>query len=228
MSANNGRAVVSWSGGKDSCLACYLALQQGWQVAYLLNMISQEFMRSGGHGVDYRLMQEQGRAMGIPMHQSQYGRDNYEQVFKAALAELREREGVTALITGDIYLQEHRDWVERVAAEAGLKPVFPLWGMEPLTVTQEFLRLRFQSLVVALQAELMGEEWLGRWLNDAFVHELLAEGKVDPAGERGEFHTFVVDGPLFHRRIDITEVGKVLRDKRWFLDIVRYEVKDKQ
>lgn len=220
------KAVVSWSGGKDGCYACYLAPSLGYQVSFLLTMVSRQFQRSGGHGIEARLMHRQAEATGIGMLQQDYAGDDYEEMFKSALRRLQ-GEGVQALVTGDIYLQEHRDWVERVAGEVGLEAVFPLWEMKPGEVTRGFIGAGFEALVVALQADQLGEEWLGRQVDAGFLSDLLALGKVDPEGERGEYHTFVLDGPLFRRRIAVLETGRVLRDGRWFLDIPRYELREK-
>jgi len=220
------KAVVSWSGGKDSCYACYLAPSLGYQVSSLLTMVSRQFQRSGGHGIEVQLMRRQAEATGIRMLQQEYAGDNYEEMFKSALRQLKQ-EGVQALVTGDIYLQENRDWVERVAGEVGLEAVFPLWGMKPGEVNRGFIGAGFEALVVALQADQLGEEWLGRRVDADFLADLLALGKVDPEGERGEFHTFVLDGPLFKKRIAVLETGRVLRDGCWFLDIPRYELREK-
>ena len=220
------KAVVSWSGGKDGCYACYLAPSLGYQVSSLLTMVSRQFRRSGGHGIEARLMRRQAEATGIRMLQQEYAADNYEEMFKSALRELRGK-GVQALVTGDIYLQEHRDWVERVAGEVGLEAVLPLWRMKPGEVTRGFIGAGFEALVVATQADQLGEEWLGRRVDAKFISELMALGRVDPEGERGEFHTFVLDGPLFKKRIEVLETGRVLRDGRWFLDIPRYELHEK-
>lgn len=218
------KAVASWSGGKDGCYACYLAPSFGYEVSFLLTMVSRQFQRSGGHGTEAKLMRLQAEAAGIRMLQQEYAGDNYEEVFKAALTQLKQ-EGVQALVTGDIYLQEHRDWVERVAGEVRLKAVLPLWGMKPGEVTRSFVGAGFQALVVALQADQLGQEWLGRRVDASFLSEL-PKG-VDPEGERGEFHTFVLDGPFFRKRIEVLETGRVLRDGRWFLDIPRYELREK-
>ena len=220
------KAVVSWSGGKDSCYACYLAPSLGYQVSSLLTMVSRQFQRSGGHGIEVQLMRRQAEATGIRMLQQEYAGDNYEERFKSGLRQLQ-GEGAQALVTGDIYLQENRDWVERVAGEVGLEAVFPLWGMKPGEVNRGFIGAGFEALVVALQADQLGEEWLGRRVDADFLADLLALGKVDPEGERGEFHTFVLDGPLFKKRVEVLETGRVLRDGRWFLDIPRYELREK-
>lgn len=215
---------ASWSGGKDSCLACYRAVAQGLEVAYLVNMISEEFKRSGGHGVHFQLMLAQAEAMGIPMMQPEFTRDNYEAQLKGAIAELK-AQGISGMVTGDIYLQEHRDWEERVCGDMGIEAILPLWGEDTQALMAEFIEAGFEAIVVATQADLLGEMWLGRKVDKQLVEDLRRYApKVDLCGEAGEFHTFVTDGPLFRTPIRILETRPLLRDGRWFLDIVRYEV----
>ncbi len=226
MNGGNHRAFVSWSGGKDSCLALYRALAQGWQVPYLLTMVSREYNRSGAHGVEAAVMQAQAECLGLPMVQRLFERDTYEAEFKSAIAQFK-HEGVEAVVTGDLYLDEHRQWIDRVCRETGIGPVRPLWEQPLPGLFQEFVEAGFRAVVVSADATLMGEGWVGRWLDDSFKSDLLASGKVDLMGELGEYHTLVVDGPMFRKRLDIQETGSVLRDGRWFLDIRRYGLVDK-
>ncbi|MBI2846639.1 MAG: diphthine--ammonia ligase [Chloroflexi bacterium] len=226
MRVSNSRAFVSWSGGKDSCLALHRALARGWQVPYLLTMVSREFGRSGAHGVEARVMQAQAEAMGIPMVQRLFDRDTYEAEFKAAIAQFK-GEGMGTMVTGDLYLDDHRVWMDRVCQETGIQAVRPLWEAGLTALFQEFLDTGFEALVVSADASLMGDGWVGRWLDASFEEDLQALGKVDLMGELGEYHTLVVDGPLFRKRLEIQETAAVLRDGRWFLDIRRYALADK-
>ncbi|MEA2085924.1 MAG: hypothetical protein U9O84_02645, partial [Chloroflexota bacterium] len=107
------KVVVSWSGGKDSCFACHKALAQGYEVSYLINFISREFRRVSFHGTRARLISRQAQAIGIPLVQYTVPPDMslYEQRFKKAVSALK-RNGVEGMVFGDIYLQEHRDWIE--------------------------------------------------------------------------------------------------------------------
>jgi uncharacterized protein (TIGR00290 family) len=218
------RVFSSWSGGKDSALACYEAAMQGNAVVSLLTMVSSEFKRSGAHGIHYQLMYDQAKAMGIPMMQKDFDQDNYEEKFKEAVTDLKS-DGVSGMITGDIYLQEHRDWVERVCREMGITPIIPLWDRPRESVVAEFEQEGFRAIVVSAQADLMDQSWLGREINLQFAADLgRLSPEIDVCGEAGEYHTFVVDGPLFKRPIHITESKPLLREGRWFLDIVRYHI----
>ena len=134
------------------------------------------------------------------------------------------------MVFGDIYLQEHRDWIERVCEEAGVIPVIPLWGIAPERVLREFIEAGFEAVVISVKADVFGEEWLGRKVDCGFLADLkrLGRGKsVDICGEQGEYHTLVVDGPLFRKRMQITYGDRVKRNGYWFLDITRCRVKSK-
>lgn len=223
------QVVASWSGGKDSCLAYYKAVGQGYQVSHLVNFISRQFRRVSFHGVRARLVSRQAQAMGIPLVQYTVPPDMslYEQRFKKAVSVLKRR-GVKGMVFGDIYLQEHRDWVERVCSELGITPILPLWGMAPEHVLSDFIEVGFEAVVVSINAAIFSEEWLGRRINQSFLADLkrLGQGKeIDVCGERGEYHTLVLDGPSFRKRLLAVYGVKVQRDGHWFLDVPRCKLR---
>jgi uncharacterized protein (TIGR00290 family) len=153
----------------------------------------------------------------------------YERTFKKA-ATAQKRQGAEAVVFGDIYLDEHRDWVERVCGEIGLMPVLPLWGKEPEALLKEFIDAGFQAVVVSAKADIFSEEWLGRTIDHGFLGDFkqLVKGRdIDVCGEKGEYHTVVVDGPLFKQRLEITRGDRVQRDGYWFLDVPRCRARSK-
>ncbi|HVN67116.1 MAG TPA: diphthine--ammonia ligase [Candidatus Sulfotelmatobacter sp.] len=214
------KVVVSWSGGKDSCLACYRAQKDGYEVAGLLNCASEEFRRSSGHGVRVELMARQAKAVGLPLYQNIVKTDDYKAKFVARVKELM-RAGVTGVVTGDVYLEDARDWMRNVCREAGAKAIMPLWGRNSREVVLDFIDAGFEAIVVCVKADLLGPEWLGRKIDRAFVSALAeANPRVDLCGENGEFHTFVIGGPLFKDRVRALPGEKVLREGYWLLDLV--------
>lgn len=223
--------VVSWSGGKDSCLACYKALLSDLKVSYLLNFISREG-RSMSHGLDSRLIAAQSQAIGIPIIQREVTWDTYEDIFKATLAELK-RAGIEGAVFGDIHVREHLDWINRTCGEVGITPLELLWGMNPEQVLSEFINAGFEAIVVSVKADLFGEELLGRKIDMDFLEDLRklkSKRDFDICGEYGEYHSFVVDGPIFKKRIKIVESRRSMRGdhwKRWFLDILKWEFEEK-
>lgn len=221
------QVFASWSGGKDSCLACYRAIASGLKVRYLLNMITEDSKRSWTHGLSTELLQMQSQAMGIPLVQRRTTMANYETEFKDVLLTLKQ-EGVRGGVFGDIDLDEHRQWIDRVCQQVEVTPYLPMWGQAQEDVLTDFIRLGFEAIVVVARADLFGEEWLGRKIDLDFVKHLdeLRETKdITPCGEAGEYHTFVTDGPLFSQRIEILETNKVLREGHWFLEILKSDLK---
>jgi len=224
------RVAVSWSGGKDSCLALYKAFQKGLEVSCLLNFVSKDG-RCMAHGVSSKLIVAQSEAIGIPLFQKEVTWETYEEGFKEAARELK-RAGIDGIVFGDIDIVEHIDWVIRVCNEVGVLYMEPLWRLDRLQILKEFVGLGFEAVVVSAEADLFGAEWLGRKVNEAFIDDLLRLRKrnnFDLCGEFGEYHTLVIDGPIFKKRIKIRSCNRVLREdlKRWLLDIAEFSLEEK-
>ena len=208
------KVFSSWSGGKDCALATYKTLLQGYEVVCLLNMISEDGERSRSHGILTQVLGLQSRAIGIPIIHVRSSWEDYEGNFKKTLRELK-KEGIEGGIFGDIDLEEHREWVERVCGELGIKPIIPLWKIGPEKLLSEFLELGFRAKVVATELD---EYLLGKDINKAFITEI-RKFNTHPCGENGEYHTFVIDGPLFKKRLKVREVKREKRNRVWFLEI---------
>jgi len=217
------KVVASWSGGKESCLACYKAISDGYKVSHLLNMISEDGERSRSHGLDAALITAQSQAIDIPVIQRMTTWETYEQEFKTAIYELKQA-GVNGAVFGDIHVQEHKDWVDRVCKELDVKPIMSLWGHGTEDIIAEFIDAGFKAIVVRVKADLLGEEWLGREIDESFIDDLSKLGKIDICGELGEYHTFVTDGPLFKQRIEVLESVKMLKDGYRSLDISKWKI----
>lgn len=222
---DNFTAISSWSGGKDSCLACYKAMKQGYRIKYLLNFVSRESKRGCFHGIEGNLLKFQADLIGIPLVQKEVSPDmkKYEEEFKAAVTELRGKD-IDTMVFGDIYLLEHESWIKRVCNDLKINALEPLWKNSPGKIIEDFVNLGFEAIIVSCKADVMGREFLGRRVDKALAEELRKKD-ICPCGENGEFHTLVVDGPIFSRKIEILESEPVLKQgfwKHWFLDIKRY------
>lgn len=218
--------AASWSGGKDSCFACWKAISHGLKVSHLLNFINTDSTRAMSHGLDRELIALQAQAIGMPILQQKVTWETYEAGFKKALARLKLK-GITGLITGDIYLQEHKDWIDRVCGKSGVKAVLPLWEMDSAQLLTDFIGVGFKAIVVSVKAEFFGKEWLGRQVDGKLASELKAlaeKSKLDVCGEAGEFHTFVYDGPTFKKPIKIGKSVPIVMDSHWTLDILEYSL----
>ena len=191
-------AFFSWSGGKDSMLALHRALVSGVNVEVLLAMFDEGGERSRSHAIPLQLMQAQADALGIELVIGHAGWADYETVFTQRLQEFAAR-GITHGLFGDIDLQPHRDWEEKVCAAAGLRAELPLWQEPRRALVDELLALGYRARVVCVDARFLDASFCGREFDEAFLADL-PEG-VDACGENGEFHTFVFDGPRFARQV---------------------------
>ena len=210
--------VVSWSGGKDSCFACYEAMNKGYDVSYLMNFISDKDRKVRSHGIGADLIRIQAAAIGLPLLQRETSRDRYEQELKEAVRSLNHL-CVKGMIFGDIYIQEHKDWVERVCGELGIEAVEPLWGRDPEKLLLDFIDARFEAVIVSAKRTLVGREWIGQKVGPKFLR-YLKEENIDICGEHGEYHTLVTYGPIFKKKLRIHRSKTTIQDDHWFLDIL--------
>lgn len=224
---NTNELIGSWSGGKDSCLACYKAMGMGYRITFLLNLISKKYQRCCFHGIKKELIDLQAQLIDIPLFQKEVSDDMelYEREFKEAVTSLK-TSGAKGMVFGDIYLEEHRTWVEGVCRELEIRPIEPLWQKKAEEVIEEFVGLGFKAVVVSAQKELFNKDIIGRVVDHKFVDEL-KKRDICPCGENGEFHTFVIGGPIFKKReIAITKSQVILKEgfwPHWFLDIQDYQ-----
>lgn len=211
-------AIATWSGGKDSCLAAYSAASDGYELRFLANTVSRDFRRVRFHGVRAEMITRQADAMRMPLLQQETSPETYKEEFKANLRRGLS-DGVSAVVFGDIHLQDCYAWAGEVCAELGVQLVEPLFGRDPLDVLQTFVASGFKAIVVSTQAALLGKEWVGRAIDETFIRDISRRPGIDPCGENGEYHTLVLDGPLFSSPLVIERSRTVLRDGYWFLDM---------
>lgn len=211
--------IASWSGGKDSCLALWRAVQSGSRAVGLLNMLDESGGRSRSHGLSPALLKAQAAAIGVPLYTASAAWQTYEREFIAALQRCR-RLDVDTVVFGDIDLEEHRAWEEKVCAAAELAPWLPLWQASRLDLVREFVDAGFLARIVVVNTDLMSQNYLGAEFNHALIESMLADG-LDPCGEAGEFHTVVTGGPLFRQPITLREAARQQHQNYVMLD---YEV----
>lgn len=201
----NMMAALSWSGGKDSCLALWRAQQSSENVQFLLTALEETAYRVRSHGVSKALICAQGAALGLQNRFIAASWKDYESCFIEQLRVLKS-DGVQRAIFGDIDLQAHRDWEEKVCAQVGLHALLPLWNENRMTLVQEFLVAGFKARVVCVDGRFLDESYVGCEFDAAFLARLPVT--VDACGENGEFHTFVYDGPNFNHPVQWRSKGK--------------------
>lgn len=210
------KAAVSWSGGKDGCLALMRA-REHYDVTLMLTMFDERGERSRSHGQRREILRAQAERLGLDLVEGRGTWAGYDRGFSTMLREARARD-VSHVIFGDILYEHHRDWARRITAGAGLAAVEPLFGEPTAALFAEFVALPGRALIVTARQSALDESWLGRELSASLVPELVSLG-VDPCGENGEYHSIVVDCPAFIRAIDVRPGARVSSNGCWALDL---------
>jgi len=224
------RSAVLYSGGKDSTMALYHALQES-EVRFLVSMVSDNPESHMYHVPNIKLTSLLAEALGIPLIESRTAGVEEKEVEDLAetLSMLKER-GVDAVYSGALYSEYQRSRIDEVCRRLGLKSVAPLWHRDPIDYMEEVVDLGFRVMVTAVAAEGLDESWLGRIVDRRMISELadLSERYgINPAFEGGEAETLVLDGPIFKKRLEILEYEKKWFFDNGFLDIKRAVLVDK-
>lgn len=213
----NTNLVCSWSGGKDSCFALMKAIATGYSPTVLLNVMNEEGKISRSHGIPKHILNAQADAMQLPIYTINSSWADYEVNFTGTLQLLKNEYDLNYAVFGDIDLQVHRDWEEKVCANAGLQALLPLWQQDRKQLLIQMLESGIETMIVSCN-NTMGESFLGKMLTKEIIPELESLG-VDVCGENGEFHTLVVNCPLFKCRIKVLVSNKIQHNNYWFCEL---------
>lgn len=219
MATHTTPVILSWSGGKDSALALHALMQDpSVDVVGLLTTVTADYDRVSIHGVRRTLLHVQAERLGLPLFETRLAASSsneaYEAAFLASLDEIRgTRADLAHVAFGDLFLEDVRAYRERLLRETGWTPLFPIWGAQTADLARSFISDGFAARLVCVDTTQLDGAFAGR----AFDAQLLADlpASVDPCGERGEFHTFVSDGPPFSAPIPYVCGERVLRDGRF-------------
>lgn len=210
--------IVSWSGGKDSAFALYEIIRNGnYKVYHLLTTITEGYNRVSIHGVRQTLLEAQVKSLGLPLRKvyipKNASNEDYEFKMEEALTEYI-RQGVSSVVFADIFLEEVRKYRETNLSKIGMRGLFPLWGRNTEELAHRFIDAGFQAVITCIDSAVMNKKFVGRSFDKQLLDEL--PSNVDPCGEKGEFHSFVYDGPLFRKGVVYKKGGIILRDKRFY------------
>ncbi|CAM3224708.1 diphthine--ammonia ligase [Filibacter tadaridae] len=209
--------VASWSGGKDSAMAYYRALKVGAIPKRLLTMFEEDEKHSKSHALPIEVLQAQAKSLGVPLIIRGASWNSYEDQFLDAMKDCKAAD-INHGVFGDIDLEDHLKWVQTTCAKVGLEAVHPLW-MEPRRkILEEFIGLGFEAYIIVVNTKMMPAHFVGRKFSTELMEELETLG-IDACGESGEFHTVVVDGPIFGKRIPIIFSNQHERDGYVFLEV---------
>lgn len=211
------RVACSWSGGKDCCLALHRLVQRGLQPAALVTMFTEDCRRTRSHGLLREVIEAQANAIGCPLISANATWAGYEAGLVTCLERVKAL-GIPAVVFGDIDLEDHRLWEERVCSLVGLTPLLPLWQAERMQLLEEWWSAGFSATIVAVRQNVLTRDLLGRTLDRDAIASIIAQG-ADACGEKGEYHTLAVSGPLFNKRVAIRLREQVLMADCWFQDL---------
>lgn len=216
------KLLLSWSGGKDSCVALYeIQETQSYEIAALLTTVTGGYDRISMHGVRRILVEQQEASLGLSLHKvcipQKATNEEYESRMSQVLAKYR-AQGVRSVAFGDLFLEDIRKYRENNLAKIGMKAVFPLWKNNTAELVRKFIELGFKAIVTCADSKVLDRSFVGKVIDEDFLHQLPAH--VDPCGENGEFHSFVFTGPIFRDEIRFTVGELVLRDSFWFCDLL--------
>ncbi len=213
--------LMCWSGGKDSSLALHAVLQDSsLEVKALLTTLTRDYERISMHGVRRSLLLKQAAALGLPLEEvwitSGASNADYESAMKECLLRYRSK-GVKRVVFGDLFLEDIRRYREDRLAELNLTGFFPLWKKDTRKLAEDFIAAGFKALIVCTDPKQIDPSFCGREYDQAFLSDL--PPSVDPCGENGEFHTFVYDGPIFRRPVEVKKGEVVHREGFYFCDL---------
>lgn len=211
--------ALASSGGKDSTLALHRAVTRGLRVTHLLSVVDAESGRVPYHGLRREMLGAQAEALGLELVQEEAGPDGFEEALTRGLGRLVD-DGVRGVVFGNIHLEEIREWYEERVTGRGLEHVEPLWQGDPARLAREFVHFGYRGRVISVNLEDGDPEWLGRDVDDGLLAEIASRPDTDPCGERGEYHSFVWDGPLFRRPVRAREGETMEVEGHRLLDLV--------
>ncbi|MDI3474320.1 MAG: diphthine-ammonia ligase [Thermococcaceae archaeon] len=202
------RVAVLYSGGKDSNYALYWALKKGFEVKYLVSMVSESDESYMYHVPNIHLTELQARAIGIPIVKGFTSGEKEKEVedMKTVLEGLK----IDGVVAGALASEYQKQRVDRVAKELGIESFAPAWHRDPVDYMKEIISI-FDVVIVGTAAYGLDKSWLGRRIDEEALEELIKlneKYRVHVAGEGGEFETFVRDAPFFRAKVVFDEVEK--------------------
>lgn len=197
------KAFMNWSGGKDSAVCLYKALQsKQFNIQCLLTNVNALHNRISMHGVRRSLLEAQAESIGIPLQTIELPQQptmkEYEEMMTKKLQRLK-LSGFSKAIFGDIFLEDLKNYREQKLKQLNIDCIFPLWKMNTTELIKEFIALGFKAIIVCVNEKDLDKNFCGRMIDNSFINDL--PPNVDACGENGEFHSFVFDGPVFKQSI---------------------------
>jgi uncharacterized protein (TIGR00290 family) len=215
-------ALLCWSSGKDSAWTLHVLRQRhDVEVVGLLTTINQAYERVAMHAVRVALLEAQAEAVGLPLWPVPIPSPCSNQEYEAAMGEAVRKAlaaGITRMAFGDLFLEDVRRYRETQLAGTGLTPIFPIWGLPTDALARDMVAAGLRARLTCVDPKQLPASFAGREFDASLLADLPAG--ADPCGERGEFHTFAYDGPMFRRPVPVRSGEIVARDGFVFADLL--------
>jgi uncharacterized protein (TIGR00290 family) len=215
------KTLVSWSSGKDSAWMLHVLKQDpSVEIGGLLTTMNEQFDRVAMHAVRRQLLEAQAEAVGVTLRTVPLPWPCTNEEYEARMRKAVEQavaEGFTHVAFGDLFLEDVRKYREDKLAGTGLTPLFPIWAIPTDALASEMVERGLRSVLTCVNPKHLDRSFAGRQFDRSLLNDLPAG--VDKCGERGEFHSFAWDGPMFSHPVTIN-VGEVVdRDGFVFADL---------
>lgn len=217
------KVLMSWSGGKDCAVALHEILKSNeYEISALLTTLTEDYDRISMHGVRRVLLERQAASIGLPLEKVYITKNASNEEYEARMGEVLARHkeaGVTAVVFGDIFLEDLRKYREDKLAAMALQGIFPIWKRDTRKLAASLSASGFRAITTCVDTQALDGKFAGRVIDEQFLAELPAG--VDACGENGEFHSFVYDGPIFKTPVSFTTGEIVLRENRFcYCDLI--------
>jgi len=216
------RILLSWSGGKDSCMTLYeLQKSSEYEIDSLVTTITEDYDRISIHGVRTALLERQARSLGLPIQRVLIPKDSTNEMYESrmnAILVQNKAKGIQRMAFGDLFLEDVKKYRERHMEKIDMAGLFPIWKRNTSEIMRTFLKSGFKAVTVFVDLKVLARSFVGRVVDQGFLDELPPH--IDPCGENGEFHTFVFDGPIFNEEVKFSLGELVVRDDLCFCDLL--------
>jgi diphthine-ammonia ligase len=222
------KVVALWSGGKESCLACQKAMAGGFDVDFIVTFLWETPFVC--HPLS--LMPLQSKALGIPQVKAKV-KEPYFEEYREAISRFIKEDGIKGIVTGDISFIDnfHGNWIDDFCKGLDVEVIKPLWGLDRCQILKELVSKGFKAVFTCVRKRWFDEKWLGRELDRACIKELKElndKQGIDLCGERGEYHTMIVDAPIFKEVIQISKFSKEKKGGLFFIKPTQFFLGPKQ
>jgi len=215
---------VLFSGGKDSTFAAYLAKKEGYEISCLISLISENKESFMFHTPSVDKTKNQAKVMGIPIVMQQTtGKKEFElSDLKKAIRKAIKKHNIEGIVTGAVESVYQSSRIQKICNELNIECFNPLWQKDQFELLEELIKNKFKVIITGVFAYPFNKSWLGKKIDENFIKEirkLNEKYKINPAGEGGEFESFVIWCPLFKKELKVKPMEINGSENSWTMEI---------